>query len=515
MANKKQILAIISLSALMTQTGLPIFDLLGTPQARAQGPAMPGDGASSGPIDIVANEQEFAGDHVIARGNVRVLFKDSVIVAPIATLYRDPATGQPQRAIFTGHPRLTQGPNKIDADTLTFEMASSRIIAEGHSHSEVINEAAGSGDAPAPATAAATTGGPVKWPGAPDSQAPIKAGNPKAAAAAKEKEKLAQAAKAKADTDTVDGDEFDGDGQKIASAPAATSAKPAAKSGMDSEQGPTKIITDADRQEYDRQSGKFEAFGNVKVKAGDINVLSDSLHMAYGLDTKPEAAIFKGHVNATQGQNNTQADNMTYFLNTKRLQATGHVRSKVIQTGQAKAGSKPEAPKPQVDNVEPLVNSQSGQISNLVNGADNQVQPEAQQAPIIIVSDSQDYNKDTGRLDATGSVKIFYQDTVGIGPKVVLLRNADGQAEKIYFIGRSQITQPGKRWIADKIVMTVNDRKVLAEGNTKAFLLQKRPGAPSHIPASNFQLANKKPAQTAARPGSNQQVSTTRVEFTQ
>jgi hypothetical protein len=157
------------------------------------------------------------------------------------------------------------------------------------------------------------------------------------------------------------------------------------------------------------------------------------------------------------------------------------VRSKVIQTGQAKAGGKPEAPKPQVDNVEPLVNSQSGQISNLVNGADNQVQPEAQQAPIIIVSDSQDYNKDTGRLDATGSVKIFYQDTVGIGPKVVLLRNADGQAEKIYFIGRSQITQPGKRWIADKIVMTVNDRKVLAEGNTKAFLLQKRPGAPSHI----------------------------------
>jgi hypothetical protein len=143
----------------------------------------------------------------------------SLLLSPHFTAI--PATGQPQRAIFTGHPRLTQGPNKIDADTLTFEMASSRIIAEGHSHSEVINEAAGSGDAPAPATAAATTGGPVKWPGAPDSQAPIKAGNPKAAAAAKEKEKLAQAAKAKADADTVDGDEFDGDGQKIASAPTA------------------------------------------------------------------------------------------------------------------------------------------------------------------------------------------------------------------------------------------------------------------------------------------------------
>ncbi|HEY9871042.1 MAG TPA: hypothetical protein V6D08_17890, partial [Candidatus Obscuribacterales bacterium] len=54
----------------------------------------------SGPIDIQANEQEFAGDQVIARGNVRVSYKESVIIAPMATLFRD-TSGNPQKAIFT------------------------------------------------------------------------------------------------------------------------------------------------------------------------------------------------------------------------------------------------------------------------------------------------------------------------------------------------------------------------------------------------------------------------------
>ena len=95
--------------------------------AMAQAPDMGG----GGPIDIKAEEQEFAGDHIIARGHVRVVYKDSVIVAPVATLYRDVNTGQPQKAIFTGHPHLVQGNNKIDADTLVFEMVSSKIMADG------------------------------------------------------------------------------------------------------------------------------------------------------------------------------------------------------------------------------------------------------------------------------------------------------------------------------------------------------------------------------------------------
>ena len=74
------------------------------------------------------------------------------------------------------------------------------------------------------------------------------------------------------------------------------------------------------------------------------------------------------------------------------------------------------------------------------------------------------------------------------------MRNQDGQPQKVHFIGRSQITQPGKRWIADRITMTVADRKVLAEGNTKAYILPKKEGpAASPKPSqNNLQVAGAK-----------------------
>ncbi|HMY02840.1 MAG TPA: LptA/OstA family protein, partial [Candidatus Obscuribacter sp.] len=276
-----------------------------------------------------------------------------------------------------------------------------------------------------------------------------------------------------------------------------------------SEPAPTKIITDADKQVYDKATGQFEAYGKVRVRAGDINVTADALKMAYGVDTKPEAAIFTGHVSATQGTNNTQADRMTYFLNTKRLQADGHVRSKVIQQGRGTSQPAPVQPTTQEPTSEPIVNGATGkgtlmQAQPLVNGGSKvgfSFSEGESTAPIIIVSDSQDYSKETGRLTAFGNVKIFYQDTVGIGPKVILVRNVEGQAERVYFVGRSQITQPGKRWIADKIVMTVADRKVLAEGNTRAIILPKKQAEP----ASNFQLAQSQ----------KKQLSSSRVEMAQ
>jgi lipopolysaccharide export system protein LptA len=232
--------------------------------------------------------------------------------------------------------------------------------------------------------------------------------------------------------------------------------------------------------------------------------------MAYGIDNRPEAAIFNGHVSATQGTNNTQSDSMTYFLNTKRLQATGHVRSKVIQAQGAPAK---EAPKPAEGKVEQIVNSGpksgSGSDKNVGFAPLLNTDPSSteSQAPIIIVSDTQDYNKETGRLDAAGNVKIFYNDTIGIGPKVILVRNADGQAEKVLFIGRSQITQPGKRWIGDKITMRVTDRKVLAEGNTRAFILQK-PSGPVY--ENGVRFAVKKAPLTAS--SGELQVSTSKVD---
>lgn len=372
--------------------------------SQSQSPVVPGAEAS-GPVDIQANEQEFSGDKIIAKGNVRVVYKDSIVHAPMATLQRD-AGGNPQTAVFTGHPHLVQGKSAIDAEMLTFDIANSRVIAEGHAHSEVEQSSA-------------------------------------------EEQK---------------------DG-----APGASDAK-VQKAGT--AQAPEKIITDADHQEYDRSQDKFEAVGHVKVIHGDIVVRSQKLQLVYGTDKKPETAIFTGSVIAQQGQNNTCADAITYSLTTKRLQATGHVKSKVIQP--KKEGSKADAQTNSTPQASLPVDSGAAYAAAAPKSADDD--------PVVVTSNSQENSEQTGRLSAYGDVHVYYQDMVGIGPKVILVRNSEGKAEKVYFVGRSQVAQSSRRWIADRITISVADKKVLAEGNTKAFIIQQGPG--SKPPAgSGSQLA--------------------------
>ncbi len=43
-----------------------------------------------------------------------------------------------------------------------------------------------------------------------------------------------------------------------------------------------KIITDSDYQEYEKDSGKFDANGHVHVLHGTISVFADKLRLVYG-----------------------------------------------------------------------------------------------------------------------------------------------------------------------------------------------------------------------------------------
>lgn len=386
----------------------------------------------SGPVDIQANEQEFAGDQIIAKGNVRVVYKDSIIHAPMATLQRD-AGGNPQKAIFTGHPHLVQGKSLIDADTLMFDIANSKVIAEGHAHSEVEQT-----------------------------------------------------------EDTAKKDDKGGSaagGEKKALVP----IKPKGKG--DQPAGAEKIVTDADHQEYDRSQDKFEATGHVKVIHGDIVVHSEKLQLVYGTDKKPETAIFTGQVVAKQGQNNTIADTITYSLTTRRLQATGHVKSKVVQPKKEDAPKKADSSQQGVDAVPQASLPADPGAAYAATTSDARKNPSAagEDDPIVVTSNSQENSEETGRLSAEGNVKVYYQDMVGIGPKVIMVKNSEGRAEKVYFVGRSQVSQTGRRWIADRITIVVADKKVLAEGNTKAMIIQQSPGksAPSFPAVGDSKLAGR------------------------
>lgn len=437
---------------------------------------------NSAPVDIQATEEEFLDDQVVAKGNVKVTYKDSIVHAPMARLFRD-AEGQPQRAIFVGHSVLVQGDSTIMGDTLIFEISSSKVIAQGNAHSEVDSSTDDSGSSTAnkggsssankPATniqANSSTNGQIKTNQSKPSQT-------KSAQAGKPDFKWPQ-----------QGDEFDQatntveNSSKVESegsnpSEATTANNSASKTGSESKKPPTstaveKIITDSDLQEYEKESGKFDASGHVHVINGDISIYADKLRLVYGTDGKPETALFSGHVDATRNANNTKSDLMTYYLVTKRLQATGNVRSKVIEKAPAnqkngKSGTADDTAKQNTVGAVPIANGGAAEASTAKKSDEDNT--------ILIVSDAQDNSELTGRMTAEGNVKVYYQNTVGVGPKALLVRNAQGQAERVIFNGRSQITQPGKRWIADRLTFTPATKKVLAEGNTRAFIFQAPP----------------------------------------
>jgi lipopolysaccharide export system protein LptA len=510
------------------------------------------------PVDIQATEQEFADDQVIAKGNVVVTYKESIVHAPLARLFRD-ASGQAQRAVFVGHPNLLQGANKINADTLIFEIANSKVVAQGHAHSEVISSGddnamdmgagskpgAGSGAKPGAKPAGKeTTGGtkvamappaPVKmgangvpqiqWPKAGDEQQAKSAPEPTPAAAAPTSTPDSTSAVEHFDANAPT---VDANGNPVGTVDefAATANRTQKKNAAGAVEAVEKIITDSDYQEYEKAAGKFDAIGNVHVIHGDISVFANKLQLVYGLDGKPETALFTGAVNATQGTNNTKSDMMTYYLATKRLQATGNVRSKVIQNKPAddkndktkKPGEKGKDTK--VVGSEPKANGGAANATAKPTGS--QTAAATKEEDILVLSDAQDYSKDSGRMAADGNVHVYYEETTGMGPHVILLKDEFGKAQTIIFTGRSQISQPGKKWIADKITFTVANKKVLAEGNTKAYLVQQTkdvhalPSAPSGAPSTTAAVASspKPNASDTANGGTKTSISASKAEET-
>ncbi len=363
---------------------------------------------ASGPVDIQANEQEFTGDQILATGNVRVTYKDTVIHAPQAVLTRA-ANGTPQQAVFTGFPHLLQGSNIINAEKLSFDIANQKILAEGKAHSEIISS---------------------------DSTPPSK--------------------------------------------------PPAAVNSIQATQPPLaekveKVFTDADRQEYDSNTLEFAAYGHVHLLHGDITVYSHQLKLLYGPSKKPETAVFTGKVLAIQGKNNTHADVITYSLVTRRLQASGHVRSKIIQEKKSEATES--------DTPVAMVN-QSGAAM-----ASTQTNDDQSDEILYMYSDSQDFSKLNGRMTADGNVRLVYGETTGAGPQAVLIRSEGNKPEKVIFIGRSQVIQPGKHWVADRVTLIMESKRVLAFGNSKAIILHGGEPSISTFAGNNHQqLASKNKA---------------------
>ncbi len=90
---------------------------------------------------------------------------------------------------------------------------------------------------------------------------------------------------------------------------------------------------------------------------------------------------------------------------------------------------------------------------------------------IEVWSDYQSYDKKANVVSASGSTKIKYEDYLATGPKVNVY--ADKTTKKLneaVFVGRSKIETKGRTIEADRITITMNPKDFKAEGNVKSVI---------------------------------------------
>ena len=89
---------------------------------------------------------------------------------------------------------------------------------------------------------------------------------------------------------------------------------------------------------------------------------------------------------------------------------------------------------------------------------------------LVLKSDRQEYLQDKSIFNASGNVRVWYQDYYAVGPKVTVHPNEKGKPNEVYFSGRSSITQGVRTIYADKITMTMKPKSFHADGNTRTVI---------------------------------------------
>lgn len=90
---------------------------------------------------------------------------------------------------------------------------------------------------------------------------------------------------------------------------------------------------------------------------------------------------------------------------------------------------------------------------------------------IEIWSDFQSYNRNANFVTASGKTKIKYEDYTATGPKVnVFPDKSTKKLNEAVFAGRSKIESKGRTIEADRISITMNPKDFKAEGNVKSTI---------------------------------------------
>lgn len=186
------------------------------------------------------------------------------------------------------------------------------------------------------------------------------------------------------------------------------------------------VVINADVQEYDTKTGIMTATGAVTMLYKEIETFSNSAQITTDKNGDLKKLVLTGNARVKQEKNESYADKFVYEAASGNLTAYGNTTSNSIMDD----GSK-----------------------------------------LTLKSSYQEYNQKRSIFNASGNVRIWYQDYYAAGPKVTLYPSAgSSKPNEAYFTGRSSITQGVRTIYADKIKMTMKPKSFDAQGNTRTVI---------------------------------------------
>ena len=186
------------------------------------------------------------------------------------------------------------------------------------------------------------------------------------------------------------------------------------------------VVINANVQEYDTKTGVMTATGAVTMLYKDIETFSSCSQITTDKNGDLKKLVLTGNAKVKQENNESYADKFVYETATGNLTAYGNTTSNAVMDD----GSK-----------------------------------------LVLKSSYQEYNQKKSIFNASGNVRIWYQDYYAAGPKVTLYPGAGtDKPNEAYFTGRSSITQGVRTIYADKIKMTMKPKSFDAQGNTRTVI---------------------------------------------
>lgn len=189
------------------------------------------------------------------------------------------------------------------------------------------------------------------------------------------------------------------------------------------------VVINANTQEYNTKTGVMTANGAVTMLYKEIETFSNSAEITTDKNGDLKRLVLTGNARVKQENNESFADRFVYEASNGNLTAYGNTTSNAIMDDGAK---------------------------------------------LVLKSNYQEYNQKRSVFNASGNVRIWYQDYYAAGPKVSLYPGANAgknnKPNEAYFVGRSSITQGVRTIYADRIKMIMQPKSFDAQGNTRTVI---------------------------------------------